>query len=126
MNNTQSSRNSSPKISPLVREVSNSPTDFFHERNSAVPTKEKVTSQLSFFERPKPIISFSNQLRVILIPCRQEYHACGIHQELWWQAPDYLQFKNDAVNEVSMAMSRNRLSVKNTIDHLFQGHGSTA
>jgi hypothetical protein len=45
---------------------------------------------------PNTTVSFSNRLRVILIPCREEYHACGIHRELWWQATDYLQFKNDA------------------------------
>lgn len=44
-------------------------------------------------------VSFSNKLRVVLIPCRQEYRAYGIHLDLWWQAPDYLQFKNDVRNE---------------------------
>jgi hypothetical protein len=46
-------------------------------------------------------VSFSNELRVILVPSRKEYRDSGVHQDLWWQSNDYLAFKYSAEHERS-------------------------
>lgn len=57
-----------------------------------------------------------------MIPTRQDYKNYGLHNELWWQPTDYLHFKSEAKEEVTILMKLNNMDVKSAIHHLYQPH----
>jgi hypothetical protein len=65
-------------------------------------------------------LSFSSQVRIVLVPSRQDYRACGIDSDLWWQPAEYLHFKSEAKAEVSTVMQSQSVCVKTALDMLYQ------
>jgi hypothetical protein len=41
----------------------------------------------------KKTVTFYSEIKVILIPCRQEYIECGLISVLWWEPSDYINFR---------------------------------
>jgi hypothetical protein len=56
---------------------------------------------------------------VVLIPCREDYKSSGVHEELWWQPLEYLDFKLDATAEVTAVMKRKNVDIKRAIEILY-------
>jgi len=50
-------------------------------------------------------VKFSNQLKLVLIPCREEHHKAGLVPALWWSSTDYLNFQASAHSEIRLLAS---------------------
>lgn len=49
-------------------------------------------------------VSFSTMASVILIPTKEEYHAAGLSDHLWWRSWEMREFKYNAYREVQNIM----------------------
>lgn len=56
---------------------------------------------------------------MILVPARQDYVNCNLHNELWWEPADYLHFKSDARCEVEHLMNIHQMDMKTAMNFLF-------
>jgi hypothetical protein len=66
------------------------------------------------------LISFQSHDEIIFVPTLQEYQACGIHQELWWQLNEMNEFMSDATREVLEVMKNQDLDVKSAKRYLYE------
>lgn len=66
-------------------------------------------------------VSWGKKVRVVLVPCRNDYHAGGVAEDLWWQSNDYTYFKDDAKAEVFEVMKQNQCSAPEAIQQLYRG-----
>mmetsp|Transcript_6172 Transcript_6172/g.6444 ORF Transcript_6172/g.6444 Transcript_6172/m.6444 type:complete len:220 (-) Transcript_6172:190-849(-) len=82
---------------------------------------EKIIPEKNITEKVTGV-SFNQKARLVLVPSRQDYKVCGLHNELWWQPTDYLHFKSEAKEEVTILMKLNNMDVKSAINHLYQPH----
>ena len=57
-----------------------------------------LMSQLDF--TMKKSVSFSNMVRVWMIPSRKELLDVNILQELWWSDKDFAQFRRECFDEM--------------------------
>jgi len=55
--------------------------------------------------KKKREVKFSNSVKVILIPKREEYSVAGIDALIWWTDADYNIFKSAAISELRDLMS---------------------
>lgn len=65
-------------------------------------------------------VVFNNSLRVILIPCRQEYEAAGLKSVLWWAVSDYSNFQKSASAEIISLSNEENIDLKAARDMLYQ------
>ena len=65
-------------------------------------------------------VHWSDKLRVILVPCRQDYRNRGFERDLWWDQKDYEQFKLAAKDEVLRAMESQHLDLFSAMFSLYQ------
>jgi len=63
-------------------------------------------------------LKFDDKVRVYLIPCRSEFS--GTFTDLFWQREDYLEFKDDAYQELQSYWKDNNSTVKEAIVALYQ------
>jgi hypothetical protein len=54
----------------------------------------------------KKCVQFSDNSKVVLIPCRGEYEKHGLMPEIWWEPNDYSYFKASARLEVMDLLER--------------------
>lgn len=71
-------------------------------------------------EQRKKHIKWRLGVRVILIPTRKEYQDAQLGDDIWWSDGDYTSFKNSAVHELTLAMSRMKTDSKSAIRMLYQ------
>ena len=88
-------------------------------------TSGNLLSSADLKAAPAPVekrrVSFQPQVRVVLIPCRNEYAEADLLVTLWWEDSDYTSFKTDAVLELKRLMvSRNIRSSKEAIKIMYQ------
>ena len=82
-----------------------------HERRhsiGALPT--------TVFNMSRKGVKFSNQVRIILIPSKDELDK----QELYWDAVDMASFKEDAEIDVFLYAVANSMSMSQAIKKLYQ------
>lgn len=48
----------------------------------------------------KKSVQFSRKLQVVLIPCRNDYISCKLHDVLWWNHNDIIGFKESLKKEI--------------------------
>lgn len=77
-------------------------------------------------EEPEHHVHWSDKLRVILVPCRQDYRNRGIEHDLWWDQKDYEQFKLAAKDEVLRAMESQHLDLFSAMFNLYQSDSDIA
>jgi hypothetical protein len=112
-----------PKSSTRTRtliERASSPTDRqlgIFERDGSYSGREITAT--------KSGLSFSHQVRMILVPSRQDYRSSGLHSDLWWEPAEYLHFKTEAKTEVSTVMHRERVGLKTALNMLYQCNHQT-
>lgn len=68
----------------------------------------------------KRIVRWSNGVRVVLIPTRDEYKYAGISRVIWWHNDDYSNFKSSAMKELKFAMEAMRVDSKEARRELYQ------
>jgi hypothetical protein len=71
--------------------------------------------------KAKKHVQFSGKTKVVLIPCLNDYRSHQLHQELWWEDDDYLQFKHSAKQEISHFLEKGG-DLKNMLTQLYQSH----
>lgn len=65
-------------------------------------------------------IKFNPNVKVVLIPARQDYETSNLAGSLWWFDHEYQDFKQDAVIEIRDVMSRYLLTPKDAALRLYQ------
>jgi hypothetical protein len=65
-------------------------------------------------------VRFSENCRVVLIPCLKEYRSLGLHLDMWWEPKDYRLFKLSASQEVSNFLNSFGGDVKSIMRQLYQ------
>lgn len=66
-------------------------------------------------------VKFQTTIRVVLIPCKDEYVHAGLFDALWWGDLDYSTFKFSAFTELKALMSsRNIKNSQEAINILYQ------
>ena len=49
----------------------------------------------------KKSITFSTEVKVILIPSRKELFDANLYNELWWSKKDFIRFKIESFDEMT-------------------------
>ncbi len=60
----------------------------------------------------RPRVTFKALVKVIFIPCREEYKAVHLLEQMWYFGDDFELFKREAIAELRVVMARSGLSVK--------------
>jgi hypothetical protein len=68
----------------------------------------------------KKRVKFYSLVNVVLIPTRLEFHQAGLVNSLWWDAEDYVHFKQKALSEVNEYAKMKNLNLLTAIIHLYQ------
>lgn len=79
-------------------------TKMFTPLDKSAP-RHRTMDDLSRKDR---IVKFSENSKVVLIPCREEYASHGLAGEIWWEANDYAFFKASARLEVMDLLDRHK------------------
>jgi hypothetical protein len=70
--------------------------------------------------KPVKHVRFNDTVRIILVPCRQEYRQKLLHNLVWWSSSDYSSFKNQARDEILMYIKTKKCDLKTAISLLYQ------
>lgn len=76
------------------------------------------SSQQKIYLKKK--LKFDSQVKVILIPTREEYSNIGLGEVLWWSHIDYCSFKESAGLELKAILSVYKIDPKAAIMKLYQ------
>jgi hypothetical protein len=63
---------------------------------------KKNIKPLHVVQKIKKNVKFSSIVKVILIPCREEYSNNYFNDLLWWKEEDYFIFKKNILSELNI------------------------
>lgn len=65
--------------------------EYFKEEQNSIPISEKLK---------KNYLKFSEIVKVILIPAREEYINNNLDEKLWYSQDDYVNFKSSYLDDI--------------------------
>lgn len=74
------------------------------ENRSGISNKNANSLATTHLSRRK-MVDFKHSIKVILIPCRNEYKSAGLYSILWWNTTDYFSFQQSAHSEIRLLSS---------------------
>ena len=93
--------------------------DDVYDKTNYHPTADHIPLGLEEnMPTPRKNVTFSNTVRVCLIPCRKELDVIKHH--LWWSPYDIDFFKLEAYDEMKHYIESNKCSVKDALTKLYQ------
>ena len=72
-------------------------------------------------DKPKQKVRFDNDVKVVLIPTREEYEEAQLTNLLWWSEDQYKQFKKSALAELKLfLLAYPSLDTKSALKIIYQ------
>lgn len=65
-------------------------------------------------------VRFDSSVHVISIPCKYDYLAANLSDDLWWKFEDLISFKKEGKKEVRSIMKLMKVNFKTAICYLYQ------
>ena len=78
--------------------------------------KEMITMET----KPSRNVSFSERVRVVLVPSRLEYKQAKLIPLLWWNGEEYLSFQQQAYSELRLFSTSENIDMKQARVRLYQ------
>lgn len=76
-------------------------------------------------EMVKRNVSFSERVRVVLVPTRLEYKQADLIPLLWWNGEEYISFQQQAYSELRLLSTNENIDMKQARVRLYQQQSTT-
>ncbi len=88
---------------------------------SPISSSNEVVSPISSSNEKRKKVKFDTAVKVVLIPTVEEYRKAELGNLLWWDAADYIAFKESALEELRHYIFHHPLmNTKEAIFELYQ------